>query len=288
MTERTPNLHLPADAASDDVSPFDRIRRVDEHDREHWSARELMPLLGYTKWQRFAAAIERAMAACANAGGDTAAAFTQVTTLTGAGNLGDQAKQDYQVSRYAAYLIAMNGDPRKAEIASAQTYFAVKTREAEAHQVLDEIEVARRYLAALETKRELQATVTALAPDAESWRELATAHGDYSVGDAAKILARAPGITMGRTRLFNTLKALGWTHRSREDGSWRAYQSAIDKGWLSELPQSHHHPRTGDLVLDPPQLRVTVNGIGELRHRLAACDPLMVEAGTATADAIDR
>lgn len=108
--------------------------------------------------------------------------------------------------------------------------------------------------------------IAALTPRAEAWDELASAVGDYDVADAAKILARA-GVETGRTRLFTQLADLRWIHRGHH-GKWVAYQSAVDDGYLTERPQSHHHPRTGDLVLDPPQVRVTVRGLERLRIRL--------------------
>lgn len=108
--------------------------------------------------------------------------------------------------------------------------------------------------------------IAALTPRAEAWDERASAVGDYDVADAAKILARA-GVETGRTRLFTQLADLRWIHRGHH-GKWVAYQSAVDAGYLTERPQSHHHPRTGDLVLDPPQVRVTVRGLERLRIRL--------------------
>ncbi len=134
---------------------------------------------------------------------------------------------------------------------------------------LDEIEVARRYLAALEAKRRLQVKLADIAPAAASWEVLASGRGDFSVADSAKILSRDPSIEIGQNRLFAALGDLGWTYRQRSDHSWRVYQSAIAAGRLSEIPQSHSHPRTGRRVIDPPQIRVTAKGLGELRERLA-------------------
>lgn len=108
--------------------------------------------------------------------------------------------------------------------------------------------------------------IAVLTPRAEAWDELASADGDYEVADAAKILARA-GVETGRKRLFEQLAALRWIHRGSH-GKWKAYQSAVDAGYLAERPQSHHHPRTGELVLDPPQVRVTIRGLERLRVRL--------------------
>ena len=123
-------------------SPFDSIKRVDREGCEYWLARELMKLLGYVKWQRFEDAIERSKISLENSNGNPGEHFTHLPgAATGKGRFGD----NYKLSRYAAYLLAMNGDPRKPEIAQAQAYFVVKTREAETviPQQNDELEFLR-------------------------------------------------------------------------------------------------------------------------------------------------
>ena len=116
-------------------SPFDDIARTDADGSHYWLGRELMPLLGYEEWRKFAGAIERAKDAATNTGvTNVDTQFSQVAQLGGADK--NSAKigrpgEDYRLTRYACYLVAMNGDPRKPEIAAAQTYFAVRTREAE-------------------------------------------------------------------------------------------------------------------------------------------------------------
>ena len=106
-------------------------------------------------------------------------------------------------------------------------------------------------------------------PKAEAWDHLATADGDYAVADAAKILCRHPLIKVGRDRLFTRMAGMGWVYRRELDRRWTVYQRAVEAGWLTELASSHYHPRTGELVLDAPQVRVTVKGLGELQKRLA-------------------
>lgn len=137
------------------------------------------------------------------------------------------------------------------------TYSVAETRE----QLL-----ARAVIEASAAIAEKDVAIAELTPRAEAWDELASAEGDYEVADAAKILARA-GVETGRTRLFNQMNAIGWIYRSPQ-GKWKARQTAVDSGYLREKPQSHHHPRTGELVLDPPQVRVTLKGLERLRVRL--------------------
>jgi len=122
---------------------------------------------------------------------------------------------------------------------------------------------------AMESERRAIAAETqivALTPRADAWDELASASGDYEVADAAKILARA-GVETGQARLFKQLAGLGWIHRGSQ-GKWKAYQTAVDSGYLAEKPMTHYHPKSGELVLDPPQVRITVRGLERLRVRL--------------------
>ncbi|MCY0962456.1 phage antirepressor N-terminal domain-containing protein [Streptomyces sp. H27-H5] len=122
----------------------------------------------------------------------------------------------------------------------------------------------------------LSARVAELEPAAQSWNTLAEAVGDFAVADAAKILSRDPAMKLGRNRLFTLLDDLRWTYRQQVDGRPRAMQAAIETGRLSELPSSHYHPRTGELVLDAPQVRVTVKGLHELHKRLGGLVPVQV------------
>lgn len=116
------------------------------------------------------------------------------------------------------------------------------------------------------------------APKAEHWDVLASAEGDLSVADAAKILSRDPVIKTGERRLFNTMGTMGWAFRQRGDQKWRAYQKTVDSGWLSELPQTHYNPQTGVLQEDAPQVRVTTKGLAELRSRLGGSVELPIAA----------
>lgn len=129
----------------------------------------------------------------------------------------------------------------------------------------DEI-VARALQITSRRVEQLTAELAVAAPRAEAWDAIASAEGDYSVGDAAKILARA-GIPTGPQRLFAQLQIIKWTYRGL-DGAWRAYAERVEKGYLAQKLQFHYHPGSGERVIDPPQVRVTVKGLERLRQRL--------------------
>ncbi len=117
---------------------FDSIKQNNVYGVEYWSARDLMPLLGYDKWQRFEDAIRRAKMACEQTGNNVDDHFTGAGKPIIGGKGAVQNVRDYHLSRFACYLVAQNGDPRKPEIAAAQTYFAVSTRKNELHELYKE------------------------------------------------------------------------------------------------------------------------------------------------------
>lgn len=120
------------DGANDDAkAQFDSIRQISPYGAEYWSARDLYPLLGYDTWRRFDTAIERAKIACANMGEEVADHFAGAVKMLQIGSGAQREVDDYTLSRFGCYLTAMNGDPRKPEIANAQGYFAIQTRRME-------------------------------------------------------------------------------------------------------------------------------------------------------------
>ncbi len=126
MQEQSPNL--------------ESIKQTNSRGAEYWSARDLMKILGYTKWENFKNAIVRAEEACKNSAQPVDSHFLQAGKMINTGKGAQRPVQDYLLSRFACYLIAQNGDPRKKEIAEAQTYFAVSTRQHELAQLLEEQE----------------------------------------------------------------------------------------------------------------------------------------------------
>ena len=110
---------------------FESIKHINEYGEEYWLARELQPVLEYSQWRRFSDAIERAKLACKNSGFAIEDHFADVGKMVDIGSGAERDIDDVMLSRYACYLIVMNGDPRKEVIAVGQTYFAVKTRQQE-------------------------------------------------------------------------------------------------------------------------------------------------------------
>lgn len=169
------------------ASPFDAIRRLTDAGREYWSARDLMPLLGYDSWRRFADAVGRAKIAARNSGHEVTRLFASAVKKSEG-----RDAEDYHLSRYACYLVALNGDPRKPEIAAAQTYFVIKTREAEVvqHQIPQTYAAALRAAADQTERAELaEAKVAELEPKADLADTYLTAQGGSRlIREAAKLL----------------------------------------------------------------------------------------------------
>ena len=113
------------------TSPFDSIKQLDDEGNEYWYARDLQWILEYSEWRNFYKIIEKAKNACESSDHVIQSEFVDVNKLVDVGANLQRSIQDIVLSRYACYLIAMNGDPRKEVIALAQTYFAVKTHKQE-------------------------------------------------------------------------------------------------------------------------------------------------------------
>jgi DNA-damage-inducible protein D len=109
---------------------------MNEHGAEYWSARELQTQLGYTQWRRFEDAVKRAITSCRQSGNDPQHHFAGAGKPITGGKGAVQVVEDYHLSRFACYLIAQNGDPRKPEIAEAQKYFAIQARRQEISDAL--------------------------------------------------------------------------------------------------------------------------------------------------------
>lgn len=110
---------------------FESIKHLSSKGNEFWNARELVPVLEYVQWRNFAKVLDRAMLACKNSGYEISEHFAEVSKTIKMPKTAKKQVVDYELSRYACYLIVQNGDPRKEVIALGQTYFAIQTRRQE-------------------------------------------------------------------------------------------------------------------------------------------------------------
>jgi DNA-damage-inducible protein D len=115
---------------------FEELKKINQFGAGYWSARDLQPLLGYTKWQKFENAIKKAIISCRQSGNEPDYHFTGAGKMITLGKGSEREVIDYHLSRFACYLIAQNGDPRKPQIANAQKYFAIQTRRQEVSDIL--------------------------------------------------------------------------------------------------------------------------------------------------------
>ena len=139
---------------------FEGCIKITEEGMEFWMARDIQKLLGYDKWENFKGALDKAKTACMGSGQEAINHFLEVKKEVKIGNEASKTIEDLMLTRYACYLIAQNGDPRKPEIAFAQTYFAVQTRKLELiEQRISQSErlMARKKLA--ETEKELSKVI---------------------------------------------------------------------------------------------------------------------------------
>lgn len=206
------NMHLvPVDG--DSQSPFDVIKNISlETGAEEWSARELQPLLGYGKWERFHSRIKEAIRAAEIAGVPNQFPATGKMVNTGSG--AQREVLDYNLTRYACYMVAMSCDGRKPEVAAAKTYFAIKTREAETRATVPAL--PQDYASAL---RELASTVEAkeIAEKQErEQRQLAEQRG-------RAIEAQAPAVAKAKAHTASS-SAIGRQEFAREVQFWGQQQ----------------------------------------------------------------
>jgi DNA-damage-inducible protein D len=186
------------------TSPFEAIRHTNPEGGEYWRARELMVVLGYTRWGNFLPTIEDAKKACEASGQAASDHMLQVQQLIPTGKGAQRAVEDYHLSRYACYLVVMNGDASKPMVALGQTYFAVRTREAELAEeaALQGMSEAQRRIYArdqlVEHNKQLAAAAQAAGVEGRGFA-LFMDHGYMGLyaGERARDIARRKGLARG-------------------------------------------------------------------------------------------
>ncbi|UGT71860.1 phage antirepressor KilAC domain-containing protein [Nocardia gipuzkoensis] len=242
-------------ARINDASPFDAIRRTRPDGSEYWLARDLCKLVQYETWRNFAAAIDRAKLACENSGAAAQDHFVGVGNMIQVGKGGRREVEDFELSRFGAYLTVMNGDPRKPEIAAAQAYFAIRTREAEVTaleprrqaELVTKADLARMVLEIEEEKAVMAAALESAAP-AVAYHDRYVANDDAAT---VKVWGAQHGLTqpqafallVDRKLIYRVLIGERWSEteqRKIAEYEYRAYAKYL--GWFDLRPQ-HEAPR---------------------------------------------
>jgi phage antirepressor YoqD-like protein len=208
-------------------SPFDEIRRIDESGNEYWVARELQKALGYKSWGKFQDLIRRVVKSIGLTGQNPSDHIAHEDNMIALGKGATRTVGDYRLSRYACYLIAMSGDNSKPEIAAAQSYFALKTREAETAapaKLPTAKELAYMLIAAEEAREALEAQIEADSAATALGRiiEESTSQ-NMRIGDFAKVLG-----DVGQNEYFDELRLEGIIM----PGSTLPYQRYISAGYF--------------------------------------------------------
>ncbi|APE11031.1 hypothetical protein BO226_19340 [Rhodococcus sp. 2G] len=250
----TLDLFAPVDAL-----PFDAIRQVRADGTEFWSARDLMTAMAYGQWKNFLTPLTRAWKTVENQGHDPETHFSRSGKVAPSG----PAAQDYELTRFAAYLIAMNGDPHKPEVAAAQAYFAIQTRIAEttpARPAVPQTYAQALRAAADEAERAEAAErkVAELEPRAQVADELMNAEGLYTLQAAAKAMHWGPNV------FFRDLRRLGILQSNNLPYQRYAHHFEVKLG-------TRQHPKTKETI---PTTRTFVkpSALPFLRKKLHGVD----------------
>lgn len=175
---------------------FDDYSRRDDNGTEYWSARDIMKPLGYSRWENFNEAIKRAIVSCETSKTPVECHFREVTKMVQSG-VAKKPVADYMLTRFACYLIAQNGDPRKDEIALAQAYFAVQTRkQEEIERRVAEIQRLQSRKALAESEKQLAGIAFERGVDSKGFARIKS-RGDKALfgGNDTRAMKRKLGVS---------------------------------------------------------------------------------------------
>lgn len=238
------------------VSPFDSIKRTDADGLEFWSARDLMLIMGYPRWNEFTPAISRAILSAEAQGHDRHNLFRVNPEKSGG-----RPREDFFMPRLACYLVAMNGDPRKVEVANAQAYFAIQTRVAETQAPVRELTFEEKMLEVMGT---LKDRVSQQAQELETARPAVEYHERYVSNEDAIIVAEfAAQYGMSSLAMFKLLRDKKIVYRTKVTEHYSSKRERI-------VDDNEHRAYAGYLKFFDlrPQHNVVRYHNGQLRQTL--------------------
>ncbi|MFI7448106.1 phage antirepressor KilAC domain-containing protein [Nonomuraea sp. NPDC049714] len=284
---------LELSTASGPASPLDEIRHMDE-DGEHWFARDLMPELDYgTDWRKFSDAIQRAMEACQKSGFEVAYHFVARDRMVPIGSGAFRAVADYRLTRYASFLVAQNGNPKRPAIARAQTYFAVQTYKQEIAEkqaatsatdlavpdtttpegVLVVLDMLRdQVMARMQAERQVEQRdekIKELTPGHELAETFAAANGTMTVRTFARNVqqwAHPRGIKVLQEHVFAYLGMIGMVIRAGTSEKGQATATALKAGWCENATTDYETHTRGTLLTT--YARLTPKGVRHAWKRI--------------------
>ena len=241
-------------------------------DGEEWSARDLLPLAGYSRWEKWNTAIERAIASV-NASGLTASDhFHRSVKLIETGKGARREIEDYRITRYGAYILFQNADGSKPEIAAVQAYFAVQTRKQElATPNLGSLEGIAQILAAgqaaLDEAKRAREEVAFIQPRAAQADTFRQADGRFTIGDLANNLkawaaSNAAGVKILHEDVYNLAGRIGLIIRGNTVRHNQPTARAIEAGWVLAKDKTVETKNHGTFVKISAHL--TPRGYGRL------------------------
>lgn len=258
-------MSVPEFTGREGTSPFDRIRQTRPDESVFWSARDLCKVVEYETWRNFVAAIDRAKIALQNSGEAVTSHVVGADKLVERPQGGSIRQEDYELSRFGAYLVVMNGDPRKQAIADAQAYFAIQTRIAEttpAAPAIPQSYAAALRAAADEAERAdlAERKVLELAPKA--------AYVDEFVTDADLIRLDTVASTLGmqESKLRDLLISNKWIYKESATRWSESKGRKVTTNRYSELASKKPYFRRVEHH-DVPRFR------GEVMHTLKVTPP---------------